>query len=62
MSGLDDIVQFIYLFTAHLLNASLFQALLHVRVVRRVEIQSDGCLACKMCYLSLHQKSLGVHK
>lgn len=38
---LDGIVQFIYLFTAHLLNASLFQALLHVRIVGRVEIESD---------------------
>lgn len=38
---LDGIVQFIYSFTAHLLNVSLFQALLHVTVVRRVEMESD---------------------
>lgn len=38
---LDGIVQFIYLFTAYLLNASLFQGLLHVRVVGRVEMESD---------------------
>lgn len=41
---LDGIVQFIYLFSAYLLNASLFQALLSVRLVGRVGLDQIDAL------------------
>lgn len=45
--GLAGMVQFIQLFTAYSLKASLFQALLHDGVVGRVEMHSDRCLDVK---------------
>lgn len=55
--GLDGIVHSIYLFTAYLLNTSLFQALLCVRAVGRVEMNWDCCLDCRMCHLTPHQRA-----